>query len=195
MTSGVPPVAGPPAGLDPSDRALAARARAGEEWAFQELVRRHQAVVYRIIYRILRNADDAADVVQITFVRAFRSLHRYKEEFDFHPWLYRIAVNAALTQLERRRRDRTVDLDDVPERILPRPAHEESPLESASRRELLGRLETAMEALAPDFRTVFLLRAVEGLSYDEIAQTLDIPRGTVMSRLSRAREALRRQLV
>lgn len=151
--------------------------------------------MHRIVYRILRNAEDAADVTQVAFVRAFRSLHRWREEFDFHPWLYRIAVNAALTELDRRRRHRAADVDEVPERLLPHPAHEESPLEAASRREMLGRLDRALEALPTDFRVVFLLRAVEGLSYDEIAQTLDIPRGTVMSRLSRAREALRQHLV
>jgi RNA polymerase sigma-70 factor (ECF subfamily) len=195
VTPDDPAAAAPPAAAEPTDRALAVRARSGDEAAFRELVRRHQAVVHRIVYRILRNADDAADVAQITFVRAFRSLHRWKEEFDFHPWLYRIAVNAALTQLDRRRREPNVDVDEVPERFLPRPPHEESPLETVGRRETLARLEKALDTLAPEFRVVFLLRVVEGLSYEEIARTLDIPRGTVMSRLSRAREALRRQLV
>jgi RNA polymerase sigma-70 factor (ECF subfamily) len=182
-------------GAEPGDIALAVRARDGDEAAFGELVRRHERRVFRIVYRMLRDRDQAEDVTQITFVRAFRSLHRYKDEFDFHPWLYRIAVNAALTQIDRRKRERKVDIDDVPERHLPHPTHEESPLEETGRRELLERLDRAVRLLPEDQRAVFLLRTAEGLSYDEIARTLDIPRGTVMSRLSRAREALRRHLV
>jgi RNA polymerase sigma-70 factor (ECF subfamily) len=178
-----------------ADRELAAVAKGGDERAFAELVRRHQEVVYRIVYRMLRDRDAAEDVTQVTFVRAFRSLVHFKEEFDFHPWLYRIAVNAALTALQKQKRERKVDIDSVPERHFPRPAGEESPVDEAARRELMTRVEAALPQLPEEQRTVFLLRVGEGLSYDEIARTLDIPRGTVMSRLSRAREALRKRLV
>ncbi|HEX7879255.1 MAG TPA: sigma-70 family RNA polymerase sigma factor [Candidatus Eisenbacteria bacterium] len=179
----------------PSDSALAVRAREGDGHAFKELVRRHQERVFRIVHRMLRDRDQAEDVTQVTFVRAFRSLLKYKEEFPFHPWLYRIAVNASLTQIEKRKREKLVDIDLVPERFVPRPAGEESPLEVAGRRELVDRIRKALPELPEEQRVVFLLRVDEGFSYDEIAQTLDIPRGTVMSRLSRAREALRKRLV
>jgi RNA polymerase sigma-70 factor (ECF subfamily) len=184
-----------PAALDPPDVDLVIRTRNGDQSAFGELIRRHQKTVYRIAYRMLRDHDGAEDVTQITFVKAFRSLHRFREEFSFHPWLYRIAVNCSLTQIDRRKRERKVDIADVPESALPRPAHEESPLEEAGRRELLKRVDGALEKIPTEQKTVFLLRVAEGLSYEEIARTLDIPKGTVMSRLSRAREALRGLLV
>jgi RNA polymerase sigma-70 factor (ECF subfamily) len=180
---------------DPGDLDLVLRTRGGDESAFGELIRRYQKTVYRIAFRMLRNAEQAEDVTQITFVKAFRSLHRFREELPFHPWLYRIAVNASLTQIERRKRERQVELESVPEKILPRPAHEESPLEETARKDLLARVEGALEKIPPDQKAVFLLRVVEGLSYEEIAQALDIPKGTVMSRLSRAREALRNLVV
>ena len=102
----------------PTDRDLVLRFRSGDETAFAGLVSRHKATVYRIVYRMLRNGDDAEEITQITFVKAFRSFHRFKEEFDFHPWLYRIAVNAALTHIDRRKRQRSVDIDVVPLREL-----------------------------------------------------------------------------
>jgi RNA polymerase sigma-70 factor (ECF subfamily) len=178
-----------------TDRELAVTAKGGDERAFAELVRRHQEVVYRIVYRMLRDRDAAEDTTQVTFVRAFRSLLHYKEEYDFHPWLYRIAVNASLTAIEKRKRERKVDIEQVPERFLPQRHGEESPVEETARREMLTRVEAALPGLPEEQRVVFLLRVGEGLSYDEIARTLDIPRGTVMSRLSRAREALRKRLV
>ncbi len=178
-----------------TDRDLVARFRGGDQSAFAALVSRHQATVYRIVYRMLRNADDAEEITQITFVKAFRSFHRFKEEFDFHPWLYKIAVNAALTQIDRRKRQRSVDIDVVPEGQLPRPPHEESPLEVTGRRELLDQVEEALDRIPPEQKAVFLLRVSEGLSYEEIAGALEIPKGTVMSRLSRARESLRSLLV
>lgn len=179
----------------PTDSALAVRARDGDGHAFTELVRRHKERVYRIIYRILRNRDDAEDITQVTFVRAFRSLLKYKEEFAFHPWLYRIAVNASLTQLEKRKRQKLVDIEQVPERLVPRPSGEESALEAVERHQMVDRIQKALPELVEEQRIVFLLRVNEGLSYDQIAETLEIPRGTVMSRLSRAREALRKRLV
>jgi len=187
----------PPAAEEngPADSALAVRARDGDGHAFTELVRRHKEQVYRITFRILRDRDDAEDVTQVTFVRAFRSLLKYKEEFPFHPWLYRIALNASLTQIEKRKRHKAVDIEQVPERLIPRPGGEESALDAVGRREMVGRIQKALPELAEDQRIVFLLRVNEGLSYDQIAETLEIPRGTVMSRLSRAREALRKRLV
>jgi len=184
-----------PEQTDVTDADLVRRFRGGDETAFAALVTRHQARVYRIVYRMLRNADEAEDVAQITFVRAHRSFHRFREEYDFHPWLYRIAVNAALTRIEQRKRHRAVDIDAVPEKHLQRPAHEESPLDVTARRELLARVEAALESIPPEQKAVFLLRVAEGLSYEEIARTLDIPKGTVMSRLARARESLRGKLV
>jgi len=176
------------------DSELVSRSKAKDAEAFGELVRRYQKPVFRIVLRMVKSPDDADDLTQDTFVRAYRGLKTFKEEFDFHPWLYRIAVNQAINFINKRKRQFAVDLDDVPEtEIKPGPVPE-SPLQAASRQEFLDRLEGALERLPDEQRTVFLLRVQEGLSYEEIAKTMDTPKGTVMSRLARARMALRKHL-
>ena len=176
------------------DAELVARSKAGDTVAFGELVRRYQKTVFRIVLRMVKSQDDADDLTQDTFVRAYRGLKTFKEEFDFHPWLYRIAVNQAINFINKRKRQAAVDLDDVPETEVKAGPTPESPLQAASRRELLDRLEGALERLPEEQRTVFLLRVQEGLSYEEIAKAMDTPKGTVMSRLARARLALRKHL-
>lgn len=185
----------PKSGLqEVTDAELVSRSKAGDTRAFGELVTRYQRTVYRIILRMVRTPDDADDLTQDTFVRAYRGLKTFKEEFDFHPWLYRIAVNQAINFLNKRKRQAAVDLDDVPETEIKQGPEPESPIQSASRRELVSNLEEALERLPEEQRTVFLLRVQEGLSYEEIAEAMDTPKGTVMSRLARARMALRKYL-
>jgi RNA polymerase sigma-70 factor, ECF subfamily len=179
---------------DARDAELVAKSKAGDTRAFGELVRRYQKPVFRIVLRMVRSQDDADDLTQDTFVRAHRGLKTFKEEFDFHPWLYRIAVNQAINFINRRKRQAAADIDEVPELDLKSGPEPENPLQSASRGELLSRLERALERLPEDQRTVFLLRVQEGLSYEEIAKTMGTPKGTVMSRLARARMALRNHL-
>jgi RNA polymerase sigma-70 factor (ECF subfamily) len=176
------------------DAELVARSKAGDTEAFGELVRRYQKPVFRIVLRMVKSPDDADDLTQDTFVRAHRGLRTFKEEFDFHPWLYRIAVNQAINFLNKRKRQAAVDLEDVPELDIKSGPEPESPLQSASRQEVLKRLDAALERLPEEQRTVFLLRVQEGLSYEEIAETMETPKGTVMSRLARARMALRKYM-
>jgi len=173
---------------------LVTRAKAGDTVAFGELVSRYQKTVYRIILRMVKSPDDADDLTQDTFVRAYRGLKTFKEEFDFHPWLYRIAVNQAINFINRRKRQAAVDMDDVPEGDIKQGPEPENPMQSASRQELMENLEEALQRLPDEQRTVFLLRVQEGLSYEEIATVMGTPKGTVMSRLARARMALRRYL-
>jgi len=177
-----------------SDADLVARSKDGDIAAFGELVNRYQKVVFRIILRMVRSQDDADDLTQDTFVRAHRGLKTFKEEYDFHPWLYRIGVNQAINFLNKRKRQAAVDLDDVPEGDIKQGPAPESPVQSASRQELMEHLEEALAKLPEEQRTVFLLRVQEGLSYEEIAEVMDTPKGTVMSRLARARMALRKFL-
>jgi len=176
------------------DAELVTRSKTGDTVAFGELVSRYQKTVYRIILRMVKTPDDADDLTQDTFVRAYRGLKTFKEEFDFHPWLYRIAVNQAINFINRRKRQAAVDLEEVPEGDIKQGPEPESPVQSASRQELLENLEDALQQLPEEQRTVFLLRVQEGLSYEEIAQVMGTPKGTVMSRLARARMALRRYL-
>jgi RNA polymerase sigma-70 factor (ECF subfamily) len=176
------------------DGELVARSKAGDLQAFGELVRRYQKPVYRIVLRMVRSPDDADDLTQDTFVRAHRGLKTFREEFDFHPWLYRIAVNQAINFINKRKRQAAVDIDEVPEGDVKSGPEPESPIQAASRQELLTRLEEALRRLPEEQRTVFLLRVQEGLSYEEIADTMQTPKGTVMSRLARARMALRKYL-
>jgi RNA polymerase sigma-70 factor, ECF subfamily len=177
-----------------SDQTLVAETLAGNRESFGVLMRRHQRGLYRLIRGVVRNADDADDLTQEAFYRAFRYLDRFDRERSFRPWLYKIGVNLSFHHLRRSRGEQWLRLDDEdPETGLSPMDRLVAPEgEAAIRRPLeMRRLEEAMEALPPLHRSVLVLRAVHGLHYEEIAEVLGIPQGTVMSRLSRARQVLR----
>ncbi len=163
---------------------LIERSQRGDLHAFDLLVTEHADSVYHLTYRITGNPQDAQDAAQEAFVKAFRALPRYRGEASFQTWLYRIATNAAL-DLIRRRPQAPVSLDEGIEGQGPRPDVE------AERREIHRRVHKALAMLPPDHRAIVLLRDLQGLAYADIARILRIPVGTVRSRLSRAREALR----
>lgn len=176
------------------DAALARRAREGSGAAFDELVRRHQRVVYAICRRVNGSHDEADDAAQETFVQLWRSLDRYDPERPFPPWLYRIAMHTALKRLERTRNRREVGLDTV-DSLPGQPARAGSdPLEAAASAEGVSKTRRALARLKLEERLLLELRAECRMTYEELAATMDIPLGTVMSRLHRARQALRRQL-
>jgi RNA polymerase sigma-70 factor (ECF subfamily) len=164
------------------DEALVRRAKAGDREAFGRLVDRFQAPVYRVVRGILSDPADAEDVAQEAFLRAYESLAKFRGESGFFTWLYRIAVNEALRAKKRRSFTR---IDAVAEVEAPRPEtpDEEGPSPAA--------LERLLGQLSDEFRAIVVLRDLEGLSYQEIAETLEIPMGTVESRLFRARRDLR----
>jgi RNA polymerase sigma-70 factor, ECF subfamily len=173
---------------DPAESDLLARARSGDLFAFEEIVRRYQRRVYGVAYRIVRRHDVADDVAQETFIRAHRALGSFDVSRPFGPWICRIAANLAINHMRSPRARE----DELPE------GHAEtaapagaSPLARVLDQEAKAVLEAAMERLPAEQRAVFVLRAVEELSYREIADALGISIGTVMSRLSRAREKLR----
>ncbi len=171
------------------DHQLVERSRAGDMTAFEELVRRHQGRAYAIAYRLVGNTEDAQEVAQEAFARAYFRLTEFRGSAQFRTWLYRILVNLA-TDLHRRRKP------EVPEGEpgLYQLGSGEDPGENLERQELRQNIEEALKALAPHLRTVVLLRELEGLSYAEIARVIGRPVGTVMSRLFHARRRLQQSL-
>jgi RNA polymerase sigma-70 factor (ECF subfamily) len=187
--------------VDP-DAADVARFRAGDDDAFEPLVSRREAEVYRLCTRMLRNSDEAMDAAQETFLRALRGLRSFRGEATFRTWLTGIALNVCRNRLvsaATRMRRRSVPLapsepwTDRPQVIDP-PDPRPDPESAARGAELGAALACALATLAPEFREALLLREMQGLEYDEMAQALGCPVGTVKSRLSRARAALREAL-
>jgi RNA polymerase sigma-70 factor (ECF subfamily) len=172
-----------------SDVELIHRVQSGDTEAFDELMKRYAASVYKVTYSLLRNHADADDLSQETFIRAYRAIARFDEQYQFYTWLRRIAVNLCFNYLKRGKKFRFVPLpisdgeSESADIADPRPQSADSGL----RRDL----DQALAKLPPDQRAIFVLRVNEELSYNEISQMLNIPVGTVMSRLNRARERLR----
>ncbi|HLH41815.1 MAG TPA: sigma-70 family RNA polymerase sigma factor [Bryobacteraceae bacterium] len=178
---------------------LVSRAQAGEDEAFAELVARYQNKIHRLAKNITQNNEDAEDVLQETFLKAYSHLAGFQRNSRFYTWIVRIAVNEALMKLRKRRNDRTVPLDepvDTGEEAVTREiaVWEDNPEQRYSREEMQQILDEAVEDLKPDFRTVFALRDIEELSTEETAEALGISVPAVKSRLLRARLALREKL-
>lgn len=172
--------------MNEPDHELIQQAATGNRQAFAELVRAHQARVFHFIRHLLGGADEAADLTQETFIRAYQALPRWRPEARFQTWLLQIARNAALDALRQRRRRVDEHPQALAEAVDPAP----SPLRQLHSARQLVLLERLLAGLAHEQREILLLREVEGLSYDELARTLQINPGTVKSRLARAREAL-----
>ena len=172
-----------------SDQALVARTRAGDLAAFEALVDRHGPVVYRVAARIA-GPSEAEDIAQDALLRAFHGLSGFRGETPFRAWLLRITHNTALNAIARRRAE---PVDTVPEEAGSRvaaPGEERPPAEALEARERRERLELKLRLLSPAHRAVLVLRDVEGLSYDEIAEVTETPLGSVKGRLHRARGEL-----
>ncbi len=177
---------------------LIARIVQGETELFENLVLAHQKTVYNLALRMLRHPEDAQDCAQEAFLRAYRALGQFRGEASFGSWLYRLTTNVCLDELRRRkRRDEislTVEDEDGDDIELPLPDESMAPeslMEQKERREML---QTGLETLAPEFRSILLLREVAGLSYEEIGAELSLEAGTVKSRLFRARKKLAQYL-
>jgi|SRR2546423_653057 RNA polymerase sigma-70 factor (ECF subfamily) len=182
--------------VQPDDQTLIAQSLRGDSSAFGELVHRHQDRLYNTVYRLLDNAEDAQDVVQEAFLNAYQSLRLFKGDAQFFTWLYRIAVNSAISLRRKRRVVLTMDappagrmvLEPIDESEVTNPGH------ALERAEDERRLQNALNRLSLEYRTVLVLKEIEGLKYEEIAAALQVPIGTVRSRLHRARLELREQL-
>jgi RNA polymerase sigma-70 factor (ECF subfamily) len=169
-----------------SDEALAAQASAGDRRAFGDLVRRHQDGVFGFVFRMVGSRDEAMDLTQDSFLKAWQALPGWRPEARFRTWLLQIARNASLDVLRRRSLATFVPIDEA----LELPGAGPTPETQAAIAQDLRLLEAALLRLQPDHREVLLLRELEGLSYEEIASVLGVAEGTVKSRIGRARAAL-----
>jgi RNA polymerase sigma-70 factor (ECF subfamily) len=184
--------------VERSDRDLVRDSRRGDKEAFRELVERYQRKILSVAIGMGQNRDDALELTQETFVKAYENLGKFKGESSFYTWLYRIVVNLAIDARRRDRRRPTVSLGDraVPEDvdiILADPKLVD-PYQKARAHEIGQRVNEAINELTPDHKAVILLLEVEGLSYEDISRVMQCSKGTVMSRLHYARKKLQSRL-
>ena len=177
-----------------TDADLLARSLRGEEDAFQRLYDRHIKSIYNFAWVLTRSRDDAEDVAQEAFVQAFLKLSSFRRDSAFYTWLYRIAFNVAMTRQRRKRPERSLDRGREQSGLEPIDGSE-SPVERLQREERASRVHAALEAVSEEHRAILVLREMEGCCYETIAEILDLPVGTVRSRLHRARMQLKDQLV
>nr|WP_300187033.1 sigma-70 family RNA polymerase sigma factor [uncultured Agathobaculum sp.] len=178
------------------EKHILTRARRGDTAAFEELVRLYEKRVYAVALRSSGNPEDAADIVQEVFLRAWRSIESFRGDSGFSTWLFRITMNLCVDHARHKHaqpQTQPIVTDDETERPLPDPAP--TPEEHLDNRELGRELAAALEEISEEHRRIVLLRDVSGMSYTEIAEVLEISEGTVKSRLSRARIALRKVLL
>lgn len=187
---------------DKTDKELAVLARRGDERAARELVERFQRPVFSIVNRMVRDRELAEDLAQEAFVRTFNNLDRYDPSYKFSSWLFKIAYNLTVDHL-RRRELKTISIHGAPDAVtadqqeatsVTLESDEEAPDDRLEALELADQLERAIATLREDYRTAILLRHVEGRPYEEIAEIMDIPLGTVKTYIFRARRQLRDEL-
>ncbi|MGD2069064.1 MAG: sigma-70 family RNA polymerase sigma factor [Gemmatimonadota bacterium] len=182
-----------------SDKELAALAAKGREPAFRELLVRYERPLFSLVFRMVRDRTLAEDLAQEAFIRAFNAIDSYKPSFKFSNWIFKIANNHTIDYLRKKKLD-TVSIDGSPHATTQEEkertavtleSRDENPHEYVEHRELGDRIESAIGTLRPEYRTVILLRHVEGHSYDEIAEIMELPLGTVKTYLHRARGELK----
>ncbi len=170
---------------------LIRRVRSGDQEAFAELVTTYRERIHRLVYGLLRDRDEAEDVTQEVFIKAYYRISSYKGQSAFYTWLYRVAVNAATDWRKKWWKRKGLSLSESPTGPEGLADERARPERLAHGRELGQRLDEALGKLPEKYRTILVLREFEGLSYDEIARVLELPKGTVESRLFRARERLK----
>jgi RNA polymerase sigma-70 factor (ECF subfamily) len=189
--------------IDDADAQLVARAKAGDPKAFEMLVVKYQRRIERLIARMVRDVDLVQDIAQESFIRAYRALPQFRGDSAFYTWLYRIAVNTAKKALVDLKRDPLVtesarasmnDDEDETSRVERELTDGETPEAVLASKEIAHAVNAAIEALSEDLRQAITLREIEGLSYEEIAELMNCPIGTVRSRIFRARESIAQRL-
>ena len=180
-----------------TDRELVATAVNGVEGSFEELVRRYQRPISAYVYRMVGNYESALDLTQEIFIKVYSSLRRYREEFKFSTWIYKIAHNSAVDHLRRNatREQSLVMGHDGDQFDLPVESTRLTPEQESERKERRGEIESVVRALPANYRELIILRHSQDLSYEEIVDVTGLPLGTVKNRLFRAREMMRQQFV
>ncbi len=184
--------------MQANDSELITQALGGDQKAFEELARKHRPSVYHIVFKIVRDRETSDDLVQETFMKAFSSLASYRPEFKFSTWLYKIAANCSIDHL-RKRRIQALSLerhlsDEDGHRPLDVPDYSYNPERDLERKEQRFSIEEAIASLPAKYREVIIYRHKDDKSYEEIADLLGIPIGTVKARIFRARELLKKKL-
>ncbi len=181
-----------------SETALIDQCRGGNSSAFEKLVGLYEKKVYNLAFRMVGNHEDASDIAQEAFLKVYTSLDQFRGESSFSTWLYRVVSNACLDELRRRARHKVVSIDTPvsPEDPSPRqiPSNDPEPGHRIEKAEVRESVQQGIKELPDDHRIILVLRDIQGLSYEEIAQILNMPLGTVKSRLNRARLGLRDRL-
>lgn len=180
---------------DLSDSELITRVLAGQTDGYRPIVLRYQSRLYGMVIGMVRDSEDAKDIVQVAFVKAYQNLATFRIDSAFYTWLYRIAMNLAIDHIRKKKRRKTSSFEESiasrdEDGTIAEQHHAESPVRALVRKELHEKIYNALDELSDDMREAVLLREVEGLSYKEIADRMDIPEGTVMSRLFYARKKL-----
>lgn len=175
-----------------SDADCVRKLQRGETDAFETLIRRHQKTIFNLVYRMLGDYDEAAEISQEVFLSAYRAIGNFRGEANFSTWLYRIALNHATTRRKslNTRQQRNIPIENTEPASDPHPG----PAESLEKKEVRQRVQQALNRLEPEDAAVILLRDLQDVPYEEVARVLEIPIGTVKSRLHRARQALKSEL-
>lgn len=182
-----------------ADIELLKAVKAGDATAYRGLVEKYQGRVYSMTYGMVRNREDARDITQDAFVKAYNNLDSFRLESSFYTWLYRIAMNLAIDFIRKRQRHGTTSFEEAiatrdEDGTISEAHHDDDPRRNLERKRLHERIMDALDQLPADQKQVILLRELEGLSYKEIGDVMDIPEGTVMSRLFYARKKLQKVL-
>jgi RNA polymerase sigma-70 factor (ECF subfamily) len=180
--------------VDPNEKELIARAQKGDVKGFDELVRKYQKRIYFLAKRMVKSHDIAEEIAQESFVKAYFSIKQFNLEMPFYSWIYRICVNLAINYLRKQKLFVYESKSEEEVNLLENLPSPNNPLSEMLKEELNQKIEKSIEKLPTEFKTVFILRVYDELSYEEIAKVLNLTKGTVMSRLFRARQRLQKEL-
>ncbi len=185
---------------DHREEALVKRAKQGELRAFEELILQHEKIVYNLALRMMKQSEDAKDISQEVFLKAYRNIRNFDERSRFSTWLYRITTNTCIDELRKRQKKPSLSIEEEMDgeeggMLRQIAAAGDTPEESLLRTEQKSEILQALNKLSPEHRTIVVFRDVQGLSYEEIAEILEIGLGTVKSRISRGRAQLKQEIL